>query len=517
MSRRSERRGRQLRLSLFTVPEISIGCAPLTPQNSQVDPRRVQYLEGMIEYLAERFRHLRRSHSPPDAIARLESERRQLPYAELVRLDGNGRAPITEIPGARDRIAFDHDRLKITFPDGRYRGERCPAIPAGRESPAVSRVVSELAQGVSEGEISGRLGDGDVDLSAAIRGLRDLQLIEEADASAPIVPEGLSRGGADRLAWLGHACVLLQTGRTSVCVDPFLRPHIRWTEQEMKSCFSDSFGERLLFEPYGPQLPQLSPAQLPRLDAVFITHQDTDHCNLGVLMTLPEDVPIVVPDFRPDRRWEVDLATLIQTVLGPRRKVTRLKHGETMTIGDVRATAFPFAGEMPSSLETSWNCYLFETDRAAIACTADAAVGDDAVDFLIDRLRSEQKTLVLCARSVHSGQRTPGYRDETDSFLNFTRLWAWHVPTWDLFQPVEQLGISARRLRRLARRANLRYYLPYAMGTAPWYRIPDANDPLHVPLANLSADDLRAVSEVLADIPGGPALFPGKFAQPFLL
>jgi len=33
---------KQLRLSLFTVPDLSIGRAPLTPQNSQFDSRRVR-------------------------------------------------------------------------------------------------------------------------------------------------------------------------------------------------------------------------------------------------------------------------------------------------------------------------------------------------------------------------------------------------------------------------------------------------------------------------------------------
>src|SRR6185295_11041724 len=106
MSPLSERPGRPLRLSLFTVPEVSIGSAPLTPQNSQNDPRRLQYLEGMVGYLGERFRGLQRSHSRSEALARLESEWRQLPYAELVRLNGNGGAPVSEVAGARDRIAF---------------------------------------------------------------------------------------------------------------------------------------------------------------------------------------------------------------------------------------------------------------------------------------------------------------------------------------------------------------------------------------------------------------------------
>jgi hypothetical protein len=91
------------------------------------------------------------------------------------------------------------------------------------------------------------------------------------------------------------------------------------------------------------------------------------------------------------------------------------------------------------------------------------------------------------------------------------------VPIWDLFHPVEELGISESRLRKLANRTNLRFYLPYAMGTAPWFRLTDANDPLRVPMANLSVHDLQALSDTLKAIPGGPSLFPGKFAQPYPL
>jgi len=91
------------------------------------------------------------------------------------------------------------------------------------------------------------------------------------------------------------------------------------------------------------------------------------------------------------------------------------------------------------------------------------------------------------------------------------------MPIWDLFQPVEVPGISECLVRKLSQRTNLRFYLPYAMGTAPWYRIADVNDPLHVPMANLSVPDLHSLSETLKAIPKGPSLFPGKFAQPFSL
>jgi L-ascorbate metabolism protein UlaG (beta-lactamase superfamily) len=508
---------KQLRLSLFTVPEVSIGRAPLTPQNSQFDPRRLQYLEGMVAYLNGLFENLQKSYSRSETLSRLEKFLAQLPYSELVKIDTSGEPCVAEIPSARDRIAFNKDRLRINFLDGLHRRSESPGIPAGRYTPVVSQIISKLAQGVSEEALSRMLKKCDVNLSPVMDGLRNLELIEEIDPAVQIVPQGLLEGKKNRLTWLGHAGVLFQTSRSSVCVDPFLRPHIQWTEMDLESSFSDTFGDRFFFEPYGPQLAQLSPAQLPPLDAVFVTHQDIDHCNLGVLMMLPEDIPIVVPDCHPDHMWEVDLSALIRSVLGRRRKVIRLKHGETITIGDIRATAFPFSGEMPSSLKPFWNCYLFETDNAAVACAADAALTDESVDFLIKRLRGKRKPLVLCARLIHSGETSPGFRDETGTLFNFTRLWAWYMPIWDLFQPVEELGISESRFRKLSQATNLRFYLPYAMGTAPWFRIVDSKDPLHIPMANLSADDLRVLSEKLQAIPSGPSLFPGKFGQPFPL
>jgi len=511
------KRNRHLRLSLFTVPELSIGRAPLTPQNSQIDPRRLKYLEGMLAYLNDLFKDLQKSYSQSEALSRLENLLGQLPYSELVKIDAAGEPRVAEIPSARDRIAFNKDRLRINFLDGLHRRAESPGIPAGRYSPQVSHIISKLSQGVSEQALSRILGQCDVDLSPVIEALRNLELIEEVDPSAQIVSQSLLEGKKDRLTWLGHACILFQTSRSSVCVDPFLRPHIKWTEKDLQSSFSDTFGDRFFFEPYGPQLTQLSPAQLPPLDAVFVTHQDIDHCNLGVLMMLPENVPIIVPDCHPDHSWEVDLLTVIRNVLGRRRKVIRLKHGETITIGDIRATAFPFVAEMPSSLTTFWNCYLFETNDSAVACTADSAITDESVDLLIRRLRGKRTPLVLCARLVHSGRTSPGFRDEPESLFNFTRLWAWYMPIWDLFQPVEEPGISESRFRTLARSTNLRFYLPYAMGSAPWYRIGDVKDPLHVPMANLSALELHDLSDKLNAISKGPALFPGKFAQPLSL
>ena len=228
----SMKRNRHLRLSLFTAPELSIGRAPLTPQNSQFDPRRLKYLEGMVAYLNGLFEDLRKDCSQSEALSRLEKLLTPLPHSELVKIDASGEPRVTEIPSARDRIAFNKDRLRINLLDGLHRRTESPGIPAGRYSPQVSHIVSKLSQGISEQALSRILGQCDVNLSPAIEGLRNLELIEEIDPSEQIVPQSLLEGKNDRLTWLGHACVLFQTSRSSVCVDPFLRPHIKWTTED---------------------------------------------------------------------------------------------------------------------------------------------------------------------------------------------------------------------------------------------------------------------------------------------
>ncbi|PYS15616.1 MAG: hypothetical protein DMG15_04585 [Acidobacteria bacterium] len=86
MPHESERR---LRMSLFTVPDVSIGRAPLTPQNSQFDQRRLDYLEGMTRYLNNLFQDLEKRYSQEEALSRLQKSIAQLPYSELVEIGQN--------------------------------------------------------------------------------------------------------------------------------------------------------------------------------------------------------------------------------------------------------------------------------------------------------------------------------------------------------------------------------------------------------------------------------------------
>jgi L-ascorbate metabolism protein UlaG (beta-lactamase superfamily) len=326
----------------------------------------------------------------------------------------------------------------------------------------------------------------------------------------------LQPDGSDRLTWLGHAAAMYQSGQASVALDLFMRPHIFWTEEEKTRLFSPDFGEALLFDDYGPNLLQVSPVELPRLDAVLITHQDVDHFALSTLMLLPEETTLVVPKYKGLGPWEVDMKAAVHRFLGPRRRVLELDHYQSHAFGDIRVTALPFRQEMPQSLPTNWNAYLLEGKQSTVCALADATLEDAELDFLEHALSKSNKPLTLCGRAIHAGQALPGYRDNLAELYNFTRLWGWYTPVFDLFSKRLPPGPTTAQLRRLSEFTHFDSYLPYAMGTMPCCRITGV-DPLQLEVANQSAEDVKKVDATVRAHTRQARLFPGKFGKPFRL
>ena len=145
MPHESERR---LRMSLFTVPDVSIGRAPLTPQNSQFDQRRLDYLEGMTRYLNNLFQDLEKRYSQEEALSRLQKSIAQLPYSELVEIDGTRTPAVNAIASARDRIAFNQERLKICFLDALGR-RPMRASRAERPTDSLARGSAPATPGIA--------------------------------------------------------------------------------------------------------------------------------------------------------------------------------------------------------------------------------------------------------------------------------------------------------------------------------------------------------------------------------
>ncbi len=88
----------------------------------------------------------------------------------------------------------------------------------------------------------------------------------------------------DRLtvAWLGHATVLMNFYGTWLLTDPALRRRV---------------GVHAAGVTVGPRrlvAPALAASELPRLDAVLVSHAHMDHCDMGTLKKLPRAAHAVV-------------------------------------------------------------------------------------------------------------------------------------------------------------------------------------------------------------------------------
>jgi L-ascorbate metabolism protein UlaG (beta-lactamase superfamily) len=97
------------------------------------------------------------------------------------------------------------------------------------------------------------------------------------------VQAGLQRhAGSDSVTWLGHASFLIRLDGRTILTDPFLSDHAS------------------PLPPFGPERfapPGLTPARLPRIDILLLSHNHYDHLDLPTIEALPakESVQVIVP------------------------------------------------------------------------------------------------------------------------------------------------------------------------------------------------------------------------------
>lgn len=97
------------------------------------------------------------------------------------------------------------------------------------------------------------------------------------------VQAGMARHhNADSLTWLGHAAFLVRIGGATVLTDPYL---------------SDHAGP---FNRFGPKRyvpPALTPATLPPIDILTVSHNHYDHLDLATLDAMPDKarISVIVP------------------------------------------------------------------------------------------------------------------------------------------------------------------------------------------------------------------------------
>jgi len=98
---------------------------------------------------------------------------------------------------------------------------------------------------------------------------------------------------------------------------------------------------------------------------------------------------------------------------------------------------------------------------------ADPAITDESIEFLTTKLRGQVEPF-HALRSLHSFRNhRPGFRDEAESLFNFSRLWAWYNAHLGYVSTGRGIGRQPTPISAAVAATNFRFYLPYAMGTAP--------------------------------------------------
>src|ERR1700741_5284870 len=85
-----------------------------------------------------------------------------------------------------------------------------------------------------------------------------------------------------RVTYIGHATLLIEVGKTRLLTDPNFDPALG----------------KFLRRGSSPGIP---PGELPKPDAILVTHAHADHLSFKSLDALPSDIPLFAPP--PIAKW----------------------------------------------------------------------------------------------------------------------------------------------------------------------------------------------------------------------
>ncbi|MGY4517386.1 MBL fold metallo-hydrolase [Lysobacter sp. HA18] len=188
-----------------------------------------------------------------------------------------------------------------------------------------------------------------------------------------------------RVTWFGHSSTLVQVDGVNVLTDPF------WSERASPLQF---IGPKRWYPP------PIALADLPRIDAVVVSHDHYDHLDAGTIRALNRDgVRFVVP---------LGVGAHLEDWGVPANRITELDWWESTVVRGVRIHATP-AGHYSGRVEFQgndalWAGYALVGSRSRVYYTGDTSYMPEMIE--IGR-RLGPFDLVL----TDSGQYNPGWAD----------------------------------------------------------------------------------------------------------
>lgn len=248
-------------------------------------------------------------------------------------------------------------------------------------------------------------------------------------------------GGGIRVRYFGHACVLLQTAKTAILIDPLLSNH--------GIDYTDRYG---YFD-----LPE-------QIDCVLISHSHPDHIALETLLQLRHKVKrFIVPrnngGFLPDPSMRQMLKQIGFS------NVDTLDEFEKIQIGDVTVTGIPFLGEHGDLNIQSKLAYHLVAKEKSLLFVADSnnidqqlyksirsIIGHVDLLFIGMECQGGPYSCVYGPLSLHSIQRS---HDQSRRLSGSNSEKAWSI--------VNELGVKTAYVYAMA----LEPWLSYIFGPAP--------------------------------------------------